>query len=252
MQIKIKLCGFDVDNRDNKRYQRIFYENSEEVEVDVFKKLEKRKVLSNVEKSGLLSKAEELGFTLSSIEKLGTGFAESVGENSKCFAVYIGFCGAAHIGAAVVAIVVIPDDSAGLIAARLCWQGPLGWCGRLCCRNFTANSIEGSLVLGKLEGNSELRTLPHQSLPANDKPLIKDLEARALLPVEAAPISFFKLVVCDWNLPYAFGIVKTLLNQSCISSIRWVTSLKPRYRYFIFETIDIPTTLEEYDSFFSC
>ncbi|KAJ6339934.1 hypothetical protein OIU77_007807 [Salix suchowensis] len=52
----------------------IFYENSEEVEVDVFKKLEKRKVLSNVEKAGLLSKAEELGFTLSSIERLGVLF----------------------------------------------------------------------------------------------------------------------------------------------------------------------------------
>ncbi|MQL41729.1 DUF1118 domain-containing protein, partial [Escherichia coli] len=49
----------------------IFYEGSEEVEVDVFKKLQKRKVLSKVEKAGLLSKAEELGFTLSSIEKLG-------------------------------------------------------------------------------------------------------------------------------------------------------------------------------------
>ena len=49
----------------------IFYEGSEEVEVDVFKKIEKRKVLSNVEKAGLLSKAEDLGFTLSSIEKLG-------------------------------------------------------------------------------------------------------------------------------------------------------------------------------------
>uniref|UniRef100_A0A2N9H411 Uncharacterized protein n=1 Tax=Fagus sylvatica TaxID=28930 RepID=A0A2N9H411_FAGSY len=33
--------------------------------VDVFKKLEKQKVLSKVEKAGLLTKAEELGFTLS-------------------------------------------------------------------------------------------------------------------------------------------------------------------------------------------
>ena len=48
------------------------------------------------------------------------------------------------------------------------------------------------------------------SLPANDKPLIKDLEARALLPVEAAPISlccstkgtkmpFFMLVACGYG-----------------------------------------------------
>uniref|UniRef100_A0A0D3EQL4 Uncharacterized protein n=1 Tax=Oryza barthii TaxID=65489 RepID=A0A0D3EQL4_9ORYZ len=49
----------------------IFAEGSEEVEVDVFKKLERRKVLSTVEKAGLLSRAEELGVTLSSLEELG-------------------------------------------------------------------------------------------------------------------------------------------------------------------------------------
>ncbi|PPR87379.1 hypothetical protein GOBAR_AA33309 [Gossypium barbadense] len=38
---------------------RIFYKGSEEIEVDVFKKLEKRNVLSNVEKVGLLLKMEE-------------------------------------------------------------------------------------------------------------------------------------------------------------------------------------------------
>ncbi|KAG5230040.1 hypothetical protein IMY05_015G0059700 [Salix suchowensis] len=30
--------------------------------------------------------------------------------------------------------------------------------------------------LGSWRGTQKLRTLPHQSLPANDKPLIKDLE----------------------------------------------------------------------------
>nr|GEV60171.1 hypothetical protein SOVF_108060 [Tanacetum cinerariifolium] len=49
----------------------LFFEGSEEIEVDVFKKLKKRKVLSNVKKAGLLSKVDELGLTLSSIEKLG-------------------------------------------------------------------------------------------------------------------------------------------------------------------------------------
>ncbi|KAM1205434.1 hypothetical protein ACFX2I_006247 [Malus domestica] len=39
----------------------IFYEVAEEVEIDVFKKLEKRKVLSNVEKAGLLSKQRSSG-----------------------------------------------------------------------------------------------------------------------------------------------------------------------------------------------
>ena len=49
----------------------IFAEGSEEVPVDVFRKLERRKVLSTVEKAGLLSRAEQLGVTLSSLERLG-------------------------------------------------------------------------------------------------------------------------------------------------------------------------------------
>ncbi|KAJ6374162.1 hypothetical protein OIU78_029799 [Salix suchowensis] len=111
----------------------IFYENSEEVEVDVFKKLEKRKVLSNVEKAGLLSKAEELGFTLSSIEKLGVfSKAEELGLLSlleKTVSVSPSILASAALPilvAAVVAIVVIPDDSAGLIAAQAVLAGALG------------------------------------------------------------------------------------------------------------------------------
>ncbi|KAJ6868780.1 hypothetical protein NC651_033770 [Populus alba x Populus x berolinensis] len=38
-------------------------------------------------------------------------------------------------------------------------------------------------------GTQKWRAFPLQSLLANDKPLVKDLEARALLPVEAAPSS---------------------------------------------------------------
>lgn len=49
----------------------IFLEGDEAVDVDIVKKLEKKKVLSGVEKAGLLSKADELGFSLSSIEKMG-------------------------------------------------------------------------------------------------------------------------------------------------------------------------------------
>ncbi|MBA0873791.1 hypothetical protein Goshw_007107, partial [Gossypium schwendimanii] len=54
----------------------------EEIEVNVFKKLEKRKVLSNFEKAGLLSKAEELVVAL-------------------------------------VAVVIIPDDSVGLMVLQV-------------------------------------------------------------------------------------------------------------------------------------
>ncbi|KAM1322712.1 hypothetical protein PS2_015230 [Malus domestica] len=128
----------------------IFYEGAEEVEVDVFKKLEKRKVLSNVEKAGLLSKAEELGVTLSSIEKLGLfSKAEELGLLSLLEKV-AGFSPAALASAAlpilvaaVVAVVVIPDDSAALVAAQAVVAGVLG--------AGAAGLLVGSVVLDGLQ-----------------------------------------------------------------------------------------------------
>ncbi|KAL8529693.1 hypothetical protein ACS0TY_006945 [Phlomoides rotata] len=103
----------------------IFFEGSEVQEVDVFKKLEKRKVLSNVEKAGLLSKAEEFGITLSSIEKLGLlskaedlgllSLLEKVADTSPAA---LASASLPVLVAAVVAVVVIPDDSAALVAAQ--------------------------------------------------------------------------------------------------------------------------------------
>ncbi|XP_019166830.1 PREDICTED: uncharacterized protein LOC109162604 [Ipomoea nil] len=111
----------------------LFVEGSEEVEVDVFKKLEKRKVLSNVEKAGLLSKAEELGFTLSSIEKLGVfSKAEELGllsllEKSASFSPSALASAALPIlVAAILAIVLIPDDSTALVAVQAVLAGALG------------------------------------------------------------------------------------------------------------------------------
>ena len=110
----------------------IFYEGSEELQVDVFKKLEKRKVLSNVEKSGLLSKAEELGLTLSSIEKLGVfSKAEELGLLSlfeKAASLSPSVLASAALPvfvAAIAAIVLIPDDSAGLVAVQVVVAGSL-------------------------------------------------------------------------------------------------------------------------------
>ncbi|XP_010678583.2 uncharacterized protein LOC104894111 [Beta vulgaris subsp. vulgaris] len=103
----------------------LFFEGSEQVEVDVFKKLEKRKILSNVEKSGLLSRAEKLGFTLSSIEKLGVfSKAEELGLLSllETFASLspsvLASAALPFLVAAILAVVLIPDDSAGLVAAQ--------------------------------------------------------------------------------------------------------------------------------------
>ncbi|KAI3785711.1 hypothetical protein L1987_44836 [Smallanthus sonchifolius] len=110
----------------------IFFEASEEVEVDVFKKLEKRKVLSNVEKAGLLSKAEELGFTLSSIEKLGIlSKAEELGLLS-LLETAAGYSPAALASAAlpvlvaaILAVVFIPDDSTALVVVQTVIAGTL-------------------------------------------------------------------------------------------------------------------------------
>ncbi|KAF6155724.1 hypothetical protein GIB67_007161 [Kingdonia uniflora] len=111
----------------------IFVEGSEELQVDVFKKLEKKKVLSNVEKAGLLSKAEELGFTLSSIEKLGIlSKAEDLGLLSLLENV-VGLSPAALaslalplIVAAIGVIVLVPDDSGALVVAQNTVAGLFG------------------------------------------------------------------------------------------------------------------------------
>ncbi|CAA0836071.1 Protein of unknown function (DUF1118 [Striga hermonthica] len=110
----------------------LFYEGSEELEVDIFKKLEKRKVLSSVEKSGVLSKAEELGFTLSSIEKLGLlSKAEELGllsllENAAGLSPSaLASVALPVLVAAVAVVVVVPDDSVVLVAAQAVVAGLL-------------------------------------------------------------------------------------------------------------------------------
>ncbi|KAH6758416.1 transmembrane protein [Perilla frutescens var. frutescens] len=128
----------------------IFYEGSEELEVDVFKKLEKRKVLSSVEKAGLLSKAEEFGVTLSSIEKLGLlSKAEDLGllslleKAAGSSPAALASAALPILVAAVVAIVVIPDDSAALVAVQALIGGLLAIGG--------VGLFVGSLVLEGLQ-----------------------------------------------------------------------------------------------------
>ncbi|CAD5172664.1 unnamed protein product [Musa acuminata subsp. malaccensis] len=128
----------------------LFAEGSEELSVDVVKKLETRKVLSGVEKSGLLSKAEELGITLSSIERLGfLSKAEELGLLSLLERA-AGFSPSALASvslpllvAAVAAIVLIPDDSAALVAAQAFLSAALGV--------VAAGLFVGSVVLGGLQ-----------------------------------------------------------------------------------------------------
>lgn len=103
----------------------IFAEGSEEVSVDVFKKLERRKVLSTVEKAGLLSKAEELGVTLSSLEQLGLlskaedlGLLSLVETAAGTSPSVLASISLPLLVAAVVAVVVVPDDSVALVAVQ--------------------------------------------------------------------------------------------------------------------------------------
>ncbi|XAR50090.1 hypothetical protein NMG60_11004323 [Bertholletia excelsa] len=128
----------------------IFYEGSEDFEVDVFKKLEEKKVLSNVEKAGLLSKAEELGLTLSSIEKLGVfSKAEELGllsllEKAASFSPSaLASAALPALVAAILAIVLIPDDSAGLVAVQAVIAAAFGV--------GAAGLLVGSVVLGGLQ-----------------------------------------------------------------------------------------------------
>jgi hypothetical protein len=98
----------------------LFAEGSEDVAVDVFKKLERRKVLSGVEKAGLLSKAEELGLTLSSLERLGLlSKAEDLGLLSLVEAAAGASPSAlASVSLLLAAVVLVPDDSAALVAVQ--------------------------------------------------------------------------------------------------------------------------------------
>ncbi|KAL6882090.1 hypothetical protein ACP4OV_011562 [Aristida adscensionis] len=103
----------------------IFAEGSEEVSVDVLKKLERRRVLSGVEKAGLLSRAEELGLTLSSLERLGLlSKAEDLGLLSLLEAAAgaspsaLASVSLPLLVAAVAAVVLVPDDSAALVALQ--------------------------------------------------------------------------------------------------------------------------------------
>ncbi|XP_062203388.1 uncharacterized protein LOC133905576 [Phragmites australis] len=103
----------------------LFAEGSEEVSVDVFKKLERRKVLSTVEKAGLLSKAEELGVTLSSLERLGLlskaedlGLLSLVETAAGTSPSVLASISLPLLVAAVAAVVVVPDDSAALVAVQ--------------------------------------------------------------------------------------------------------------------------------------
>lgn len=152
MAPKNKVNKYDPEWKKKWYGAGIFYESSEDVEVDVFKKLEKKKVLSNVEKAGLLSKAEELGFTLSSIEKLGLfSKAEELGLLSlleKAAALSPSTLASAalpFLTAAIAAIVLIPDDSGALVAAQVVVAGSLA--------AVAVGCFVGSIVLDSLQAD---------------------------------------------------------------------------------------------------
>ncbi|KAK1257031.1 hypothetical protein QJS04_geneDACA020572 [Acorus gramineus] len=128
----------------------LFAEGSEELQVDVVKKLEKGKVLSNVEKAGLLSKAEELGLTLSSVEKLGIlskaeefGLLSLVERAAGTSPSALASVALPLIVAAVAVVVITPDDSAALVAVQAILAAVLGV--------GAVGLFVGSVVLGGLQ-----------------------------------------------------------------------------------------------------
>ncbi|XP_057514607.1 uncharacterized protein LOC130796296 [Actinidia eriantha] len=150
MSPKNKVNKYDGDWKKQWFGAGIFYEGSEEIPVDVFKKIEKRKVLSNVEKAGLLSKAEQLGLTLSSIEKLGVfSKAEELGllslleKAASSSPSALASAALPILIAAILAIVLIPDDSAALVAVQAVIAGALVV--------GAAGLFVGSVVLGGLQ-----------------------------------------------------------------------------------------------------
>lgn len=103
----------------------LFAEGSEEVTLDVVKELEKKKVLSNVERSGLLTKAEELGFTLSSIEELGLlskaeqfGLLSLLEKTAGASPAVLASISLPLFLSALAVVILVPDDSSTLIAVQ--------------------------------------------------------------------------------------------------------------------------------------
>lgn len=114
----------------------IFVEDSESKPVNIAKSLEDKKLLSGVEKAGLLSKLEGLGLSLSKIEKLKLlSTAEKLGVLSLLENAAIagpGVLASASLPLVVAAIVVpilIPDDSGVLLAIQYSLAAALGLAG---------------------------------------------------------------------------------------------------------------------------
>ncbi|XP_073144297.1 uncharacterized protein [Henckelia pumila] len=146
MSSKRKVNKYDSGWKKDWYGPGLFYKGSEELEVDVFKKIEKRKMLSNVEKAGLLSKAEEFGVTLSTIEKLSImSKAEDLGLLSlleKTADTSPSILASAALPLLVAAIVVIPYDSVALVAAQVVIAGALAVGG---VRLFIGSILVGGL-----------------------------------------------------------------------------------------------------------
>jgi hypothetical protein len=128
----------------------IFVENTETEPVNIVKNLETKKLLSQVEKAGLLSKAESLGLSLSQIEKLGL---LSKAEDLGLLSLAERFATASPSALAslslplfVVAVAIpvfVPDDSTVLVVAQNV--------ASLLCLAVAGALFVGSVVLSGLQ-----------------------------------------------------------------------------------------------------
>lgn len=128
----------------------IFAENTETEPINIVRKLEKKKLLSQVERAGLLSKAESLGVSLSQIERLGLlSKAEDLGllslaENfATASPAALASLSLPLLVLAIAIPVFVPDDSTTLLVL----QNVLS----LICLATAGGLFVGSIVLSGLQ-----------------------------------------------------------------------------------------------------
>lgn len=116
--VQKKVNSYDRDWKKGFFTSGYFLEDSEQPTVNIFKRVEQKKLLSSVEKLGLLSKAEKAGLSLSKIEKLGLlSTAERLGLLSLADELLVtdpGKVSSASIPffvGAVLSLVLIPQDN---------------------------------------------------------------------------------------------------------------------------------------------
>lgn len=128
----------------------LFLEDGESKSVDVLERVQKKKILTSVEKLGLLSLAEKSGLTLSKIEKLGLlSTAEKLGllsllENAATTdPAIISSLSLPFLVLTILGATLIPGDNVAELAVKTLFCGvSLGTFGALFAGGFVVASLQ--------------------------------------------------------------------------------------------------------------